>query len=851
MVLKKCTICDRRFKKTEHFKRHERSHTKERPYECQVCHKRFSRSDVLGRHAKGHNQANGATVRSRNNAVDESAQASRPSAMAATAAMPGVALNHNNNNDDLHTLPARVDGLTGTPHQAAATMTSLPPANIPSSSLGFLADISSHQRRTEPRLDPSTAIEGQQPSYLGWNEVVSLHPPGLRAPDPMPNDLLQLWLEPCAESGSQASFGDQQGTPQPGDSIRTGDDIPNERFAKVQRCWMAPSNHKGRLMNTLWRDLATCSLDSIFSAQQPEDQPSFFPDQRVDLGEALRYGLDEECRQHLLAMFGPLRLVHHPQLDDSNPDSHLPPHHLSPAATTAANPASFPPVEVLDMALDLYFRNFHPLVPFVHLPSFYAKRTRLPLLYVMCLIGMVMLGTKGTTDFVSRNFTSVLDKLTVELTRCSLGANHPIDTMSTFAAALLFLHLAALTGEKDHLEQCQMLYVNLMSIAQRHGLFAANEGQILDMSLFEAVSDMDLRWKAWSRVEAVKRLIVALLLLDSWYSSFFSTGPIIVPDSVQLILPCDSSLFRASNSMRWMQLVHSGKRILMPTVMAPSENIELPKLESSVDGFGVHAVLAMIELRLTESYHRLLSNRAHYPFAPCHTYAMDGRARCLPSLQLQVANHYGEMLERLTPNSTIMWHHMCMMLTADIQIFELAAGRAGPGPARKALDDVAAWSQTPAARRACLHAAQIYRAMTNRKASDHTMFHSVVSLFNAALVLGLYTFMVPPSAESQVGTSSIEVFDDIDWKQVGSEGFTSFMEPLGSQSFAPSDDAVVNFIRNGGTIYLRGVPFRGGYLSARRILLDYAGLLKDAGKWSVRKFSYVLHIMSDVLMDVD
>lgn len=25
MVLRKCTICDRRFKKTEHFKRHERS----------------------------------------------------------------------------------------------------------------------------------------------------------------------------------------------------------------------------------------------------------------------------------------------------------------------------------------------------------------------------------------------------------------------------------------------------------------------------------------------------------------------------------------------------------------------------------------------------------------------------------------------------------------------------------------------------------------------------------------------------------------------------------------------------------------------------------------------------------
>lgn len=142
--------------------------------------------------------------------------------------------------------------------------------------------------------------------------------------------------------------------------------------------------------------------------------------------------------------------------------------------------------------------------------------------------------------------------------------------------------------------------------------------------------------------------------------------------------------------------------------------------------------------------------------------------------------------------------------------------------------------------------------MINRKASDHTTFHTVFSLFSAALVLGLYTFMVPsPSGPSQVGTASIELHDDVDWQKVGTEGFTSFMEPRGSLALSATDDAAISFIRNGGTVYLRGAPFQGGYQSARRILLDYAGLLKDTGKWSVRKFSYVLHIMSDVLMDVE
>lgn len=407
-------------------------------------------------------------------------------------------------------------------------------------------------------------------------------------------------------------------------------------------------------------------------------------------------------------------------------------------------------------------------------------------------------------------------------------------------------------------------------ITQRHGLFAASEGQILDMSMFEGVPDIGLRWNAWSKVESgkrsvisfpsasihhsltpVTRVIVGLLLLDSWYSTLLSTSPIIVPESIQIIMPCDEALFKAHSSMRWTQLIRSGKRILMPTALAPSENINIPALEGPVDEFSIQAVLAMIQLRQSEAYHRLLSNRASYPFAPCHTYAMDGRARCLPSLQSQISNVYGEAMDRLNPNALVMWHHMCMMLTADIQIFDFAAGRAGPAPARKALDDIAEWSQTPAARRACLHAAHIYKAMTNRKASDDPTFHSVFSLFSAALILGLYTFMAPAAASGLSSVGSVELMDDIDWQQVGTEGFTSFMEPRGSQAFSPTNNPAVNFIRNGATIYLRGAPVQGGYQSARRILLDYANLLKDSGKWSVKKFSYVLHIMSDVLMDVE
>lgn len=50
-----CDLCNRRFRRQEHLKRHHRSlHTREKPFECQDCGKKFSRSDNLSQHQRTH-----------------------------------------------------------------------------------------------------------------------------------------------------------------------------------------------------------------------------------------------------------------------------------------------------------------------------------------------------------------------------------------------------------------------------------------------------------------------------------------------------------------------------------------------------------------------------------------------------------------------------------------------------------------------------------------------------------------------------------------------------------------------------------------------------------------------------
>lgn len=269
------------------------------------------------------------------------------------------------------------------------------------------------------------------------------------------------------------------------------------------------------------------------------------------------------------------------------------------------------------------------------------------------------------------------------------------------------------------------------------------------------------------------------------------------------------------------------------------------KLESST----LRCILISLQLRVYEINDQIMSTSGPQKhLEPWRKHQEDTRNGEIVPLLLNLSSSPVDAIRHADLNSAVLWHASCMLLGANMYHFELAAGRAGPGPAMSALEDVSAWAITKTARRAVLHAAHIFKLLSDRKVSDVVNPNSVVALFQAALVLGLYIFTVPPTGVYAMESSSIELLDLLDWSQIAQTGFMDDLQAR-RPAIAHREREAMTFIRHGGHFSIAGIAIDGGYLAARRTLLHCADLMDGVGRWKSRTFSQILHIMSDDLTE--
>jgi hypothetical protein len=308
------------------------------------------------------------------------------------------------------------------------------------------------------------------------------------------------------------------------------------------------------------------------------------------------------------------------------------------------------------------------------------------------------------------------------------------------------------------------------------------------------------------------------------------------------------ALFEARTAEIWKQKI-AGRDPWDPS-HAFSLDVRCPSIETS--SFGVIIALAKVWLRISTRSRLLRGSRhADTPESSSVTLvdiaAHDEGARVAIHELLLAYDTFRPEFQHGNTNSVVMWNLLGLCVTCNLYTIELAAGRQGPAVAQYALEAVTAWAQTPTARRACLHAAQIFIILHNQKRSDGIMLHSEMALFTAALVMGFYALVAPNATtatniENDPSSPVVDLLEELDWSHVGGEGLglNTVSTPLSS----PAGPAV-EFIRHGGPISFAGVQYSDPYGVARRIFMYYGAQLADVGRWNIEEYCHVLKIIGD------
>ncbi|RHZ53609.1 hypothetical protein CDV55_104100 [Aspergillus turcosus] len=642
--------------------------------------------------------------------------------------------------------------------------------------------------------------------------------------------------------------------------------IPSERFAEVARLWPDEmgASATNKFATNLWAEVVAYKGDNI-CADTSVSEPS--PASSVGVNNASKWGMDEGRREELIEEFA-IRSREDPSSEAYEP-----------------LPVDFPPARLLNLGLDIAFRQPHSLLPFIHQPTFSVKSAPNSIVFPLCLLGLVLLDSKRVRDFTHGYIPVAVDKCSAQLSQ-SFSDPGGVPKLITGLTSATLLLLAwpirrAQNGQcpRDEL-RAQALYNQTISTAKLSGLFNPRTEMCISKDLLSSVlarsptsssghvQNDDQLWKAWARVESVKRLVMTLLMIDAWWAYNLGTPPLIRTHNIWLEMACSGDLYQCPSAKAWKRLVNGGAAIVMAPILMqmnpPSMRLSAAQDHSPVSMVGL---LSIVWIRILEVRSRMLprlSDHSERALVPCLVYATDGTGGMLGHMLNEIYGKSFRYLKYKNPNCVTMWHFLHLQLLTNNDIFELAAGRNGADSARAALRDIAIWSQTFQARRACLHAAGIYMAMSRRRINDGTMFHSEPALFQAALVLGLYVFMMNPAGEytdemhldssrdGDVDFEPYELLDDVDWLDLGLDGLTApSTAPTDVRTAVQGDSLARRFLKEGGVITFSGSICEGGYNAAKMILLEFANLLEEVGKWNAKGFCHILKIMSDSLLEID
>ncbi|KAJ0413246.1 hypothetical protein BJY00DRAFT_322292 [Aspergillus carlsbadensis] len=700
-----CSWCPRSFTKEEHLARHVRTHTKEKPFFCTECNKSFTRHDSLLRHIRSHKPGESISPRAANASSSEAINLDIPSPA------------EHSHNQIRTSGPALETGASRSSYDSSHALnvpSSMPMQQHPGHHHPAFAEILTDPRsplaattdQAYPPAWPSTLSPEQQqiseagPSMAGshpssdWVFNVICETPAWLAQEDFDLDALNSAVMTCA---NQILL--------PGDSLLPIDMLPDQQHAQ-----------------TLARDAPVSIEDAVqkewFTYTGASKSGYMTPD--VVGGEQIQPEVDETYRANLA-----VKLQHHLP---------VPP---------------LPSTDFLNMCIQTYFTQFHPLFPVIHAPTFRPSANSSLLLLSICSIGSLIVGlshakAQGVKIFETLNKAILFSWENILSQRGSAGT-------PMIQAALIGQTFALLSGRQKDLFIAQTFHGTLLAWARRYKMFRSRRASD-GLSPDEIRHDSQAAWRKWVQAEEQNRIAAALHIHDIEIGELFVTDPYLRHSVPKRPIVANDELWAAPTAQEWSRLMIASQGAANSASPLGSDNIGIPQKPTP----RLHAYLELegIAASIIESNSLGLGNSSST--SSNNSSSNQGMQQTQPTdhlvailirfytLHLKPHTHTHTHAPAPAPDDPFcllaLWHSIFISVFTNIDSLELAIGKEGSQQALSAplTGYVRAWADSANGQRASLHAALILGYLKQLPLATEPAIHVPRVIFRAAIVWYCY-----------------------------------------------------------------------------------------------------------------
>ncbi|KAL4874490.1 fungal-specific transcription factor domain-containing protein [Aspergillus karnatakaensis] len=557
-----CEKCGCVFQRREHYKRHYRTHTNEKPFSCSNCGQSFGRIDSLSRHYSTlHADQGPKATTATNTRVAQACRACSTSKVRCDGNQPcqkctrigtqclyGLAVNKRKNGEAVPAtvMPKRSKvGAVGeaSPTQSAmgSNRTTTTSGSVPLPESGITSG-GANSAEQVPGLT-HLAISTDVISLHSSREIVEDDPnPNGSAPQSVANiavnstdfdNALREGFDSTLMSGFQleAALESMQDFSLPQDF----------GFFMIHMDLMTlPSSFDAASAADFYsrsHSPAMCKEDveiRHYTPTAPEiDAPLIFPDlENVSLdeleGEDYAHVPDVtvQAREETVSLIEAMEhQPHHPRFIDLR----------------------IPPSHVLNVWIQLYFERFHPVFPILHRPTFSAKRPHWLLVLAVAAIGAQFSALKDAYP-CARALHELIRRQSTFL--CEHRNQRSRDVWMLQVVTLQLLGFM-FSGERRDLEIAELIQSVPIAMARRKRV-------INDVLPHERIArpdaPLDQIWHLWILDEERRRLGFAIWLIDSAFSGHFELTTVSREAEYQNSLPQCEDRWNAPTAQSWLSL---------------------------------------------------------------------------------------------------------------------------------------------------------------------------------------------------------------------------------------------------------------------------------------------------------